>query len=205
MTNPDAICVSHIAWDHVGDTATIAAEYSLPVITEPATKFFLEYHGIPEDQIHLGIWGMEAFVGELSIRILEAHHESFTELEGHLLTGHPLSFLVSNGETAVHHLGDTSLFRDLRTYGELYEPDAAMIGVGQAYDAAARVDGPVTRNIAELTTEEAVLATKWLGVDAAVPMHCLPDEERAFVDEMGANSDAPEAVALEPGESLTVP
>ncbi|MDX1746535.1 MAG: MBL fold metallo-hydrolase [Halobacteriales archaeon] len=160
--------------------------------------------GVPEELLTSVIWGMEAEIGDLSVRILEARHASIREIDGELVSGVPLSFLFRNEDESVYHLGDTSIFRDLETYGDLHEPDVVLVGVGQAYDAPAQSAGPITRRISELTTEEAVLATRWLGAERAVPMHYVNDERERFLDAMADADGVAEPVPLAPGESLSV-
>lgn len=200
---PDAVCVTHAAFDHVGDTPTLASGDGLPVITEPATRRSLLEAGVSDDTVTEVLWGMRARVGDLTIRALEAHHASVTTVDGALATGVPLSFLVTCGDASVYHMGDTSLFRDIKTFGELYDPDVALLGVGQAYDAAAEADGPVTPDISELSTDEALLAARWAGSDRIVPMHYLPEERDAFVERLGADG-GPTVAPLDPGESIHV-
>ena len=201
---PDALCVTHAAHDHVGEAAELAREEGIPVLTEPATARYLRSEGVPDDRTTSVIWGMEAEVGDLSVRVLETRHASIREVEGELVSGVPLSFLLRNEDRSVYHMGDTSIFRDLETYGDLHDPDVVLVGVGQAYDAPAESEGPITPRISELSTEEAVLATRWLGADRAVPMHYVNDEREQFVEAMADAEDVPEAVPLDPGGSLRV-
>lgn len=199
----DALCVTHMGYDHIGDTLELALEYETPVVTEPASMHYLQQNGVSEEQVTKLAWGLKAEVGDLTVRALESHHLSSTILDDKLVTGQPLSFLVSDDESTVYHAGDTSIFSDLKLMGELYDPDVAMLGVGQAHSEADS-DGPVTRVIHELTTDEAVMAARWLDSDTVVPMHYLPDERTAFLDAMNDAEDVPEVTPMEPGETLIV-
>ena len=199
----DGVLVTHVADDHVGDAATLALEHDLPVVSEPATVHALSAAGVPEDRLSTVVWGQAVEVGGLRVRVLEARHASSTSVEGRLVSGQPVSFLVSSGGTSIYHLGDTSIHRDLELFGALYDPDVALVGVGQAYPGQEKAV-PFPKNIAELTTDEAVLASRWVGADRVVPIHYLPDERERFLEAIGAASDVPEAVPLDPGESLTV-
>lgn len=199
---PDAVLVTHSAHDHIGDAETIAKEYDVPVLTEPAAGHYLEARGVPAELVTTVVWGMTASIGGLSIRILEAHHVSITEHEGELLSGHPLSFLVSDGDHSVYHMGDTSIFSDLQLVGELHDPDAICIGVGQAYDAAAETDERIEKNIAELSTDEAVMAADWIDPTYVVPIHYIVDERAAFLEALAASPADAEAAPLDVGESL---
>ncbi len=201
---PDAVCVTHVAFDHVGEAAELARDHGLEVLTERATERYLHSQGVPEERITTVVWGMEAEIGDLTVRILESRHSSITEIGDESVTGVPLSFLFTHDGDSVYHMGDTSIFRDLRTYGELHDPDVVLTGVGQAYDAAARSDGTITRRIFELSTEEAVLATRWLNADRVVPMHYVNDERDRFLEALSDAEDVAEAAPLDPGESLRV-
>jgi L-ascorbate metabolism protein UlaG (beta-lactamase superfamily) len=201
---PDALCVTHVAFDHVGDAAELAREEGIPVLTEPATARYLQSEGVPETRITSVVWGMEAEIGDLSIRILETRHASIREVDGELVSGVPLSFLFRTGGNSVYHMGDTAIFRDLETYGDIHDPDVVLVGVGQAYDAPAESHGPITPRISELSTEEAVLATRWLGADRAVPMHYVNDERERFLEGMAEAEATADPVPLDPGESLRV-
>jgi len=202
--NPDALCVTHVAFDHVGEAAELARDEGLPVLTESATARYLQSEGVPDDRITSVVWGMQAEIGDLSIRILESRHASVWETDEELVTGVPLSFLFRHDGAIVYHMGDTAIFSDLKLYGELHDPDVVLVGVGQAYDAPARSEGPVVRRIHELSTEEAVMATRWLDADRAVPMHYVNDEREQFLDAMADASDVADPVPLDPGESLRV-
>ncbi|MDY6819411.1 MAG: MBL fold metallo-hydrolase [Halobacteriales archaeon] len=199
----DAVCVTHLGYDHVGDAVTLATEYGCPVITEPGTNHYLTHHGVADHRITQLTSGMKATVGELTVRALEARHVSTTTIDDRLVTGEPLGFLVGDGGSSVYHLGDTSLFSDLELFGDRYEPDVALIGVGQAHSEA-EDDGPVTRILHELTTDEAVTAARWIGSDQVVPIHYLPDEKTAFREAMNEATDVPDVVSLEPGDTLSV-
>lgn len=199
----DALCVTHLGYDHVGDSLTLVSEYDIPVITEPGTMHYLQRNGVPGDRITQLGSGMKATFGELTIRALEARHISTMVIDNTLVTGEPLGFLVDDGDASVYHLGDTSIFSDLKLFGELYKPDIALIGVGQAHSEGDS-DGPVTRVLHELTTQEAVTITRWIGSKQVVPMHYLPAERNAFLKAMDEADDVPEVVPLEPGDTLTV-
>jgi L-ascorbate metabolism protein UlaG (beta-lactamase superfamily) len=95
-------------------------------------------------------------------------------------------------------------FRDLKTYGEIHDPDVVLVGVGQAVDVSVDADSMITHWISELSTEEAVLATRWLKADRVVPMHYVNDERNQFLEALADAEDVPDPVPLDPGESLHV-
>lgn len=199
----DAICVTHLADDHLGDCLDLALEYQTPVITEPGTMHYLQEKGVPEDQITKLVWGMTAKVDNLAVRSLETHHFSNAVVDGDYVTGLPMGFLLSTNETSIYHMGDTSIFSDLKLIGELYDPDVTLLGVGRAHADNSK-DGPVTRISHELTTEEALTVARWVGTDTVVPMHYLPGEREAFLEAWADVEDGPDVVPLDPGETLEI-
>jgi L-ascorbate metabolism protein UlaG (beta-lactamase superfamily) len=199
----DAVCVTHLAYDHVGDCFTLAAEYDLPVITEPATEEFLVSKGIEADRIKKLVWGMEAQIHDTSIRALKVDHVSTGKVDGRYLAGLPLSFLITEDETNVYHMGDTALFGDLELVGELHAPEATMIGVGQAHIEEAGPTG-IQRFTREMTSEEAARAAEAVGSDLVIPMHFEGNEREQFKTALTRRGIDTSVADLEPGDSITV-
>lgn len=197
----NCVAVTHISYDHLGDAVTLASEYDIPVLTEPATAAFLRSEGIPDDRIQRVVWGLEAAVENMQIRALEVSHVSSTTIDGSTVTGLPLAFLLSENGTSVHHLGDTSIFSDLELFGQLYEPDVAMIGVGQAFVEDSHPTG-MPRKTREMTPDEAALAAKWLGSETVLPMHYTEGEAEEFADAMDSHGISDRVVSLGPGETI---
>lgn len=92
----------------------------------------------------------------------------------------------------LYHAGDTNVFGDMALIRELYEPEVAMLPIGDLF-----IMGP----------REAAAAVRLLGVKKVIPMHFgtfpplvgRPQELRKLVAGLGV-----EVVALEPGGSLAV-
>lgn len=196
--DPDVILVTHAAFDHVGDAAVLGDEYDTPIITEPATEHYLRTEGVIDSEIIALVWGMSATVGEFDIRVLETRHVSVASADGKLVSGLPLSFLIEYAECTVYHLGDTSIFADLQLVGMRYEPDLVFVGVGQAVDMRDEWSDLIQFNIAELTIDEAIQVCEWIGSDAIVPIHYLPDELTAFVAAADTALPDAEILALDP-------
>lgn len=199
----DAVCVTHLAYDHLGDCTRLATEYDMPVITEPATKEYLISKGVHKNRIKKLVWGLEAKIDDLIVRALKTDHVSTGSVDGEFLTGLPLSYLISDGETTAYHMGDTALFGDLQMIGEMHSPDVTMIGVGQGHIEEPGPTG-IQRITREMTPDEAAVAAEWVDGDVTIPMHYEGDERTVFEHEL-ANRDVDTDVApLEPGESVTV-
>ena len=56
----------------------------------------------------------------------------------------------------IYHAGDTCLNSEMKTIGEFYEPDVAMLPIGGQYT---------------MDIEAAAKASEWLGATGIIPMH----------------------------------
>ncbi len=71
--------------------------------------------------------------------------------------GEPAGYIIRMpGGFKVYHAGDTALFGDMKLIGELYEPDLAMLPIGDLFTMGPR---------------DAAYAIRLLGVKHVVPMH----------------------------------
>lgn len=147
----DAIALTHGHDDHVGDTVAIAKRTGATVFGVFELCQFVSEQGI--ERIEPGNpggriaapWGWVAFT--------PAFHSSSS---GGRYLGQPTGVVVHLDGTTVYHCGDTGLFSDMKLIGELYQPDVAMIPIGDRYTM-----GP------ELGTK----AAEWIGAKTAIPIH----------------------------------
>ncbi len=70
--------------------------------------------------------------------------------------GMPCGVVVQLGGVTVYHLGDTTLFGDMKLLGEIYQPDIACVPIGDRFTM-----GP------ELATR----AAEFIKPKVAIPMH----------------------------------
>jgi len=187
----DLILVSHGAKDHMGDALELAKKFRCPVVCDPGVAYHLKSQGLPDDQILGMIWGQFRLFRGLNIRAVESKHVSFLREGPFPITGAPLGFIIgTESGFKIYHSGDTSIFSDLKLFGQLYRPDVGLILVGN-YPGA----------LAELSPEEAALAAKWLRLKWAIPMHYEPNspEPQQFVRAVKHHSPKTKAVVMEPG------
>lgn len=198
--DPDVVLVTHGHGDHVGDSA----EFDAPVVAVPEVAAFLEEKGCETVDMNIGgtvsVGGAEAtgLRGEdllehslpdevVRVHMTQAFHSS--SMKGYeRYGGMPAGFVVE-GEASVYHAGDTSLFRDMRTIGEVLEPDVALLPIGDHYTMGPR---------------SAAVAAEWLGVEVAVPMHfdTFPVIEQSADEFVSGLPDGVEGVVLEPDEGF---
>jgi L-ascorbate metabolism protein UlaG (beta-lactamase superfamily) len=169
----EIVLVTHGAADHLGMTFELLERHPhLRLVSEPAVVRRALSLGVAAERSVFALWNQEHVLGDLRIRALETRHLSVFETSpGTFVSGLPLAFLVRSDrepDATVLHLGDTSIFSDLKLFGELYRPAIALIGIGGA-----------PGYLAEMSPKEGAQAALWLGVDVAVPMHFEADPSAA--------------------------
>ncbi len=181
---PDIIAVTHAHSDHLGDTAELAKKHKCRVLSIHEVSKFLGAQGIPCEGMNKG--GTVTLDG-VDFTMTEAvHSSSFEDSDG----GCPAGFVIRD-KKSVYHAGDTALFGDMRLISELYNPDIALLPIGDRYT---------------MGVKEAATATSWLKPDIVIPMHYgtfpaieqSPDEFKELVSSLCDS----EVVILKPGESF---
>lgn len=197
LTDSEAILVTHGAHDHLGQAVEIAKGGKATLCCGVDVRIHALREGLPESQIAKMIYGCTYTQGDLRIKALGAQHVSFFRSHGTYLSGQPLSYLLEMGDGyRIFHSGDTSLFGDLKLYGELYRPHVAMLCVGAA-----------EKDLAPLPPEEAALAADWLNAPLVIPMHFRPGsaEPEAFAEFLSRRRPDIEVAQLQAGEQLQLP
>ena len=174
VEKPDLICVSHGAWDHLGDAAAIAARTGAPILTSSDVARKLVAEGLPVEQVRATIWGVCYEINGVIVRPVICQHWTSSELpDGSVVTGTPLAFMIETEPgVRIFHFGDTALNADMRVVGELYRPTVALLGCAQT-DGLPDDPGAGTVITGEMTPDEAALAADWLGVRYAIATHYM--------------------------------
>jgi L-ascorbate metabolism protein UlaG (beta-lactamase superfamily) len=210
FTGINLIIATHGAYDHVGDTAKIAAANKSWVICPDDVKLLLIDQGLPADQITATTWGMTVEVDALRVKPVENHHRSNVTLsDGRVVACNPLAFIIYLEDgTRVYVAGDTAIFSDMKLQAELYRPHIGLINA--VTDLAENTADPSRPRIVigEMSPYEAALASNWLGLDVAIACHYKSKENyqlKEYMDlmeRMRTEGAGPtKAVALNPGES----
>ena len=187
-TAADLILISHGHYDHTTDAAATAKATGATVVCNWEIAGWLGAKGVQ----HLEPMNKGGTIHAAGLRITmtEAVHSSSIDDGGTVYLGEPAGFVVTleNGQT-IYFAGDTALFGDMKTIGELYTPDIAFLPIGDRFTM-----GPDT----------AALAARWLGVTQVVPMHWgtfplltgTPEQLEAHLKGSGI-----EVLRLQPGET----
>ncbi len=209
LATPDAILVSHAAFDHYGDTAALATRTGAPVVCDAAVRFMLIDEGVPAEQITATTWGIVVEVGGLTVRPVECHHWSSATLkDGRQVVGNPIAFIVETEPgVRIYHYGDTCIF-DMTLIGELYRPTVGLLGCTLPRELAHMIPGPGTFQTGEMDADEAARVAEMLGLELAVACHYLAkdDEVERFLELVPHYDTSGRRVAVAPevGETLVV-
>lgn len=152
----DVILISHAHADHMGDAVSVARATGALVVAPYELGVWLEQKGL-QRITSMNIGGSLELLG-LKITMVHAEHSSSHLEDGRLLLlGPSVGYVVRfENELTIYFAGDTALFGDMRTIGEIYNPDIAFLPIGDRFTM-----GP----------DGAARACEWLGVRQVVPMH----------------------------------
>jgi L-ascorbate metabolism protein UlaG (beta-lactamase superfamily) len=186
----DLMLVTHGHFDHMGDAVDIAKA------TNPTTVAIVELAG------WLGSKGVEQTIGinkggsvnVEGIRVSMTHAIHTSGVEDGSYAGDACGYVIEfeNGRK-LYHAGDTCAFSDMQIIGELYQPDVALLPIGDFYTMGPR---------------EAAIAVRLLGVKHVIPMHYAtfpvltgtPAALRQALQALGLNEV--EVVEMKPGQTV---
>ncbi|MBA2376961.1 MAG: metal-dependent hydrolase [Actinomycetota bacterium] len=189
----DTILLTHGHFDHFGDTIPLAKQTGATVVANFETFAYLQSQGI-ENAMPLNKGGT-AQVGGIKVTGTNAFHSSSIQTEdgSTIYGGEPMGFVVEfESGFKLYHAGDTCVFGDMALIGEIYNPDLALLPIG---------------NNVVMSPFEAAHATRLLGVDHVVPIHYgtfpfvpgTPDEFKGHLSDLGVKS---EVHVMSPGDRL---
>lgn len=145
------IFVTHAHGDHLGSAVEISKMCNAKITAIFELANYCSKKGAVADGINLGAWSEFAWGRVISV---PAFHSSSTP-DGQY-GGCPCGFVFEIENKRIYHAGDTCLNSEMKVIGEVLKPDIAMLPVGGKYT---------------MDIEQAVIASKWLGVKEVIPMH----------------------------------
>ena len=177
----DIVLVTHSHPDHLGDAV---------VISKRTRASFVSIHELTmTDELDNAGEGMN-FGGTIDVKGVPV---TMVKAEHSTDNGDAAGFVWKQEGKVLYHMGDTSLFSDIRLIGELYRPDIMFVPIGDRYTM-----GP----------DHAALAVEWAGAKTIIPMHYgtfpfLVQSADSFAAAVREKCDA-KVVTLDPGESVDV-
>ena len=151
----DLIALTHGHSDHVGSTVELAKRFGCPVVAMIELRDWLTGQGLPDDPTEGGNKGGTIEKEGVKITLTHAFHSSSSNDLQYL--GEPAGLILELEDgKKIYFAGDTCVFGDMQLIGRIYEPDLAVLPIGDHYTM-----GP----------KEAAVALELLGVGRCVPCH----------------------------------
>jgi L-ascorbate metabolism protein UlaG (beta-lactamase superfamily) len=156
VKNVDIMLITHGHGDHIGDAVQIAKKHNPKVVGIPELVRWLEKKGV-KHTAEMNKGGTQS-LDDIRVTMVHADHScGIQDGDQTVYGGEACGYVVefSNG-IKIYHAGDTNVFGDMAIIRELYQPDIAMIPIGDHYTMGPR---------------EAAYACKLLKPKVVVPMH----------------------------------
>ena len=175
--------------DGIGDAIELAKHFSPEIVAQVELKGWLGNQGAPVGDVPGPNKGGTVEAAGLKFTLVNAFHSSSSDAGDY--TGEACGIVVeAENATKLYFAGDTCVFGDMQLIGRIYEPDVAILPIGDHYTMGPR---------------EAAVALELLGVARCVPSHYgtfpllvgTPDELRELAPNV-------EVLAIDPGETVTV-
>jgi L-ascorbate metabolism protein UlaG (beta-lactamase superfamily) len=188
----DVVALSHGHGDHVGELVQLAQRHRPQIVAIFEAANWLEWQGVAGAS-DLGMnKGGTVDVDGVRFTMTNAVHSGGFIGDGEIVyLGDPAGYVieVENG-TKIYWAGDTAVFGDMQLIGRIYQPDVAILPIGDHFTMGPR---------------EAAVALELLGVRRCVPSHYgtfpvlagTPDELRRLAADV-------EVLAPEPGETIEI-
>lgn len=124
----DAICLTHGHADHFGDTLDIAKRNNATIYATYEIAEYCGAQGVNNCEPMNPGGRVDAPFGWVALT--QAFHSS--SYNGTYM-GMPCGVVLHIGGVTIWHCGDTGLFSDMKLLGEIYQPDIAMIPIGDRF------------------------------------------------------------------------
>jgi L-ascorbate metabolism protein UlaG (beta-lactamase superfamily) len=188
----DLMLISHGHGDHMGDAISIAQRTRPHIISMNEICMYLGSKGV-QDCSGGNTGGSQTWEGIRVTMVDAIHSSSIQEGDTTIYAGLPVGFVIRFPDHfTLYHAGDTAVFEGMRLIGRLYEPDVAMLPIGDHYTMGPR---------------EAAEAIRLLGVTRVIPMHFgtfpILTGTPADLEKEASDISGLRIITLNPGQSVT--
>lgn len=149
----DIVALTHGHGDHVGDTVALAQAHGCTAVAQVELAGWLESKGV--ERTAGPNKGGTVDVDGVKFTLTNAFHSSSTPDGVYAGEACGIVVEVENG-TTIYFAGDTCVFGDMQLIGRIYEPDLAVLPIGDHYTMGPR---------------EAAVALELLGAKRCLPCH----------------------------------
>jgi L-ascorbate metabolism protein UlaG (beta-lactamase superfamily) len=152
----DTLLISHGHFDHIHDAVPLARKFSSQVVAIFETCNWLESKGV-EKCLAMNKGGTQR-MGSLSVTMTHAVHSCGILDDGKIIYGGEAAgyILWLPDGRKIYCAGDTNVFSDMELIRELYQPDLAILPIGDLFTMSPR---------------EAALACRLLAIPKVIPAH----------------------------------
>jgi len=185
----DVMTISHGHGDHMADAVTLAKRLKPAIVCNYEIGQYLGRQGVSNVQ-PMNKGGTQQAAG-LQFTMVQALHSSGIEDGDRVVYGgEPCGFVITLEDgTRLYHAGDTAVHSDMALIAELYQPEIALLPIGDLYTMSPR---------------EAAVAARLLKARWIVPMHygtfpALTGTPAALREELSRAGVQAEVIAPEPG------
>lgn len=189
----DLILVSHGHFDHIGNLVEVAQKTGAKIGCIFDMTNWLQSKDVTEEQLMGFNKGGTIEVAGLRVTMTDAKHSSgFSDDDTMVYMGEPAGYVIEFEDGyKLYHSGDTAIFGDMKLIGELYQPDVALLPIGDFFTM-----GPY----------QAAQALKLLGVPRCIPEHygtfpLLTGTPAMLREELRKLNVSTEVIDIQPGDS----
>ncbi|HTO90006.1 MAG TPA: metal-dependent hydrolase [Candidatus Sulfotelmatobacter sp.] len=189
----DVMAITHGHGDHMSDAVTLAKKFKPSIVCNFEIHLYLQKKGVSQS-LPMNKGGTLEVEG-IKFTMVHAAHSSGIEDGGQVIYGGEACGYVITLEdgTRILFCGDTGPHADMPMIAELYQPEIAIVPIGDLYTMGPR---------------EAAWAVRALGARYVVPAHHstfpaltgTPEMLREELKKLGVKA---EVVSMRPGESLS--
>ena len=189
----DVMTITHGHGDHMADAITLGTKFKSSVVCNYEIHLYLQRKGVPSTA-PMNKGGTQEVAG-IRFTMVHAIHSSGIEDGGQVVYGgEPCGYVITLEDgTCIYNAGDTAVFSDMALIAELYQPEIALLPIGDLFTMSPR---------------EAAVAARLLKPKIIVPAHygtfpALTGTPEALREELDKQGVSTEVVALRPGGSLS--